>query len=179
MLKPESLFTVTETGVEVSHEVPIGWVRPATTSLVIFIVMFDVVVTAPVLGSIVPVVGPSLMSLTVAVTGTSPSSLNEPVAGGRVRVAVIAPVLRSAVVRRWPGPSATSPFGVARCVVPVTGYLKVTVVSAEAVPVVASTPATASRPAAAPTMARRGVLILNDLIMRCLLIVDVVVGKDC
>src|SRR5690242_12501277 len=100
MLKPGWLVTVTVTGVEVSHEVPTGWGIPATIRLVICIVIIDVVVTRPVLGSMVPVVGPSLMSFAVAVTGTSPSSLNDPVAGGIVRVAVIAPVFRSAVDRR-------------------------------------------------------------------------------
>src|SRR5260370_8118808 len=104
MLKPGWLLTVTDTGVEVSQELPTGWGIPATTRLVICMVIIDVVVTAPVLGSTVPVVGPSLMSFAVAVTGTSPSSRNEPVAGGVGRGAGTAPVGRSSAATRLPRP---------------------------------------------------------------------------
>src|SRR5215471_10064227 len=100
MLKPGWLDTVTDTGVDVWHALPTGRSIPATFRSTILIVIFDVVVTAPVLGFTVPVVGPLLMSLTVALTGTSPSSLNEPVASGSLRVAVTASVFRSAVAVR-------------------------------------------------------------------------------
>src|SRR6516165_8130257 len=100
MLKPGWLDTVTDIGFDVWHALPTGMSTPATFGSTILIVIFDVVVTWPVLGSTVPVVGPSLMSFTVAVTGTSPSSLNEPVASGSDRAALIALVFRSAVAVR-------------------------------------------------------------------------------
>src|SRR5690348_12512365 len=100
MLKPGWLDSVTETGLEVWHAGPTGRSIPATFRSAILIVIIDVVVTAPVLMSRVPVDGPSLRRSTVAVTGMSPSSVNEPVAGGSVRVALIAPVFRSAVALR-------------------------------------------------------------------------------
>src|SRR5579859_2449087 len=89
MLKPGWLASDTETGFAVWHAGPTGRSIPATFRSTILIVIMDVVLTAPVLGSRVPVVGPSLMSATVAVTGTRPSSLNEPVASGSFSFAVI------------------------------------------------------------------------------------------
>jgi hypothetical protein len=56
--------------------------------------------------------------------------------------------------------------------VPVTGYRRVTIVSADAVPVLARTPDTASRLAAEPTTALRSPDVPIDLIMYRLLIID-------
>ena len=53
----------------------------------------------------VPVVGPLGTNSVVAVTGTNPSPLNEPVAAGRLMLPVIALVVRSADVASVPGPS--------------------------------------------------------------------------
>ena len=69
MLQPGWLDTCTVTGVMVSHEF-LSWGMPPTVRLTIRIVIFDVVATAPVEAFTVPIVGPSLMSWAVAVTGT-------------------------------------------------------------------------------------------------------------
>ena len=66
--------TDTTTGCVVWQELPTGMLIPATERLTIRSVIFDVVLTAPVLKLRVPVVGPSLMNCVVAVTGTSPLS---------------------------------------------------------------------------------------------------------
>src|SRR5215472_845499 len=116
--------------------------------------MFDVVLTAPVLKLRVPVVGPSLMNCVVAVTGTSPSCLNDPVASGSASVAVILPVFASSAEASLPGPRASVKFGALMKVLPVTLYLACTTVSADAglAPVgtvhTAASPATAAAPMA-------------------------------
>src|SRR6267154_2661264 len=67
MLKPGWLASETEAGVALSHAGPTGTGSPPTDRLVICRVMLDMVVTAPVFRSTVPVVGPSWMKATVAV----------------------------------------------------------------------------------------------------------------
>src|SRR5215831_19887444 len=114
MLKPGWLASATEAGVALSHAEPTGTGSPATDRLVICSVMLDMVVTAPVFRSTVPVVGPFWMNATVAVTGIRPSSLNDPVAGGRFRLAVTTPVLRSTLARSVPGPSLMVALGALR-----------------------------------------------------------------
>src|SRR5215472_16942411 len=107
MLNPGWLASETEAGLALSHAGPTGTGSPATDRLVICRVMLDLVVTAPVFKSTFPVVGPFWMKATVAVTGTRPSSLNDPVAGGRFRLAVTAPVFRSTLDLSVPGPRLT------------------------------------------------------------------------
>src|SRR5262250_447009 len=104
MLNPGRLASGTAAGVSLSHAEPTGTGSPATDRLVICNVMLDIVVTAPVLRSTVPAVGPFWMKATVAVTGTRPSSLNDPVAGGSFRLAVTAPVVRFTLALSVPGP---------------------------------------------------------------------------
>src|SRR5215472_13930620 len=99
MLKPGWLASATEAGVALSHAGPTATGSPATVRLVICSVMLEEVVTAPVLRLTFPVVGPFWMKATVAVTGMKPSSWNDPVAGGRFRLAVTAPVLRFTLER--------------------------------------------------------------------------------
>src|SRR5215470_20365841 len=132
MLKPGWLASAMEAGVALSQDGPTGTGSPATDRLVICSVMLDVVVTAPVFKSTFPVVGPFWMKATVAVTGIRPSSLNDPVAGGRFRLAVTAPVLRFTLDFRVPGPRLTVALAALRNVLPWTGYLTLTTVSAEA-----------------------------------------------
>src|SRR5262249_4740106 len=107
MLKPGWLASATDAGAALSQEGPTGTGRPATDRLVICSVMLDMVVTAPVFRSTVPVVGPFWMKATVAVTGIRPSSVNDPVACGRFRLAVTVPVVRFTLDRSAPGPSGT------------------------------------------------------------------------
>src|SRR5215469_10058377 len=111
MLKPGWLVTVIAAGVELSQDGPIWNVR------------FEVVVTAPVLRSSVPVVGPLLMKWVVAVTGMRPNCLKLSVASGMVSVAVRFPVLGSRLAASFPGPSGSVAFGALRNVFPVTLYL--------------------------------------------------------
>ena len=146
------------------HEFPTSWGAPATVRLTIRIVIFDVVATAPVSGFTVPVVGLSLMSCAVAVTGTT-SSLNEPVASGSDSFAVTLSVVRSAVAVSLPGPSGSVALGLARWVLPDTGYLSVTVVSADVVPALASTPHPAMSAVNELITALRILVLRADLIM--------------
>src|SRR5258708_5353590 len=132
MLKPGWVARGTEAGVGGSPDRPPGAGRPGPFKPVGCSVMVDIVVTAPVFRSTFPVVGPSWMKATVAVTGTRPSSLNDPVAGGRLRLAVMTPVVRSTLVRRLPGPRGTVALAALRNVLPFTGYLTLSVVSAHA-----------------------------------------------
>src|SRR5215831_9283544 len=141
--------TDTTTGCVVWQELPTGMLTPATERLTIRSVIFDVVLTAPVLKSSVPVVGPSLMNCVVAVTGMSPASLNDPVALGRVSLAVILPVFASSVEASLPVPRAIVKFAALMNVLPVTLYLACTTVSADAGPAPAATVHTATSPAAA------------------------------
>src|SRR5260370_22239764 len=76
------LASATTTGAEVSHELPTVMPIPATVRLTLRIVILDVVLIAPVFRLTLPVVGPSLMSFVVAVTGMIPYCLNDPVASG-------------------------------------------------------------------------------------------------
>src|SRR6266704_1348946 len=155
MLKPGWLASATEAGVALSQDGPTGTGSPATVRLVICSVMLDIVVTAPVLRSTFPVVGPSWMNATVAVTGIRPSSLNDPVAGGRLRLAVTAPVLRFTLDRSAPGPSGTVALAALRNVLPFTGYLTLRIVSADATAGVAATMTAVTNPARAVTVAPR------------------------
>src|SRR5690349_24583704 len=149
MLKPGWLASATEAGVALSQAGPTGTGRPPTDRLVICSVMLDMVFTAPVFRSTIPVVGPFWMSATVAVTGIRPSSLNDPVAGGRLRLAVRAPVVRLTLDRSAPGPSGTVALAALRNVLPFTGYLTLSTVSADAAAGVAAIVASASSPAMA------------------------------
>ena len=65
----------------------------------------------------------------VAVTGTRPSSLNDPVAGGSESVPVRVDVVRSAVVVSVPGPRSMVESIALMNVLPVTGYETLTVES--------------------------------------------------
>src|SRR5215472_6892191 len=128
--------------------------------------MLDLVVTAPVFKSTFPVVGPFWMKATVAVTGIRPSSLNDPVAGGRFRLAVTAPVFRSTLDLSVPGPRLTVALAALRNVLPWTGYLILTTVSAaeaaEAAPIVKA----ATSPARAVVVAPRAVRVRRRWLMR-------------
>src|SRR5215468_10667631 len=128
MLNPGWLASATEAGLALSHAGPTGTGSPDTDRLVICRVILDIVVTAPVFRSTVPVVGPFWMNATVAVTGIRPSSLNDPVAGGSLRLAVTAPVLRFTLDRSVPGPSVTVALAALMTVLPFTGYRTVSVV---------------------------------------------------
>src|SRR6516162_486038 len=130
MLNPGWLLSVIEAGLALSQDGPTGTGRPPTLRLVICMVMLDMVVTAPVLRSMVPVVGPSWMKDAVAVTGIRPNSLNDPVAGGRFRLAVTAPVFRSTVDISLPGPRVMDALAALRNVLPLIGYLTLSIVSA-------------------------------------------------
>src|SRR5215831_17611413 len=121
MLNPGWLARETEAGVALSHAEPTGTGSPATDRLVICRVMLDLVVIAPVFRLTVPVVGPFWMKATVAVTGIRPNSLNDPVAGGRFRLAVTAPVVRFTLDRSVPGPTATVALAALMTVLPCTG----------------------------------------------------------
>src|SRR5215472_4905785 len=149
MLKPGWLASATEAGVALSQEGPTGTGRPPTDRLVICNVMLDMVVTAPVFRSTFPVVGPFWMNATVAVTGIRPNSLNDPLAGGRLRLAVTLPLLRFTLDRSAPGPSVTVALGALRNVLPFTGYLTLSTVAADAAAGVAAIVASASNPAIA------------------------------
>src|ERR1700685_4828008 len=114
---------------EVSQDGPTRIGTPATFRLVSLIVSVAVVVTALVVKLTVPVAVPSWIISVVAVTGISPSSLNDPVAGGSVSVPVSVDVVRSAVVLSVPGPrSIVEPIALMK-VLPVTGYETLTVES--------------------------------------------------
>src|SRR5579859_987026 len=155
MLKPGWLASETVAGVALSQDGPTGTGSPATDRLVTCKVMVEVVVTAPVFRLTVPVVGPSWRNATVAVTGIRPSSVNDPVAGGRLRLAVTAPVFRSTLDRSVPGPSVTVALAALMNVLPCTGYLTLSVVSADAAAGVAAIVASASSPAMAVAAAPR------------------------
>src|SRR5215469_5838735 len=126
--------TDTTTGCVVWQELPTGMLIPATERLTIRSVIFDVVLTAPVL------------------------KLNDPVALGRVSLAVSLPVFASSVEESLPGPRASVKFGALMKVLPVTLYLACTTTSADAGPAAAATVHTATTPAAmtAPTDRPRG-----------------------
>jgi len=68
----------------------------------------------------VPAALPFWMISVVAVTGTSPSSFTDTVAGGSVSVDCEAPVVRSTVAARFPEPRFTVVLSLAMKVVPVT-----------------------------------------------------------
>src|SRR5215831_16502870 len=119
-------------GVAVWHELPTGMLMPAARRLVTFSVSCAVVRTVLVLTSTVPVAWPAWTSSVVAVTGMIPSSRNDPVAGGSVRVPVRAEVVRSAVAASVPGPRATVELIALMKVLPVTGYVTLISVSAAA-----------------------------------------------
>src|SRR5580693_1929584 len=147
---------------EVSQDGPTKIGTPATFRLVSLIVSAAVVVTALVVKLSVPVAVPSWIISVVAVTGISPSSLNDPVAGGSVSVPVSLDVLRSAVVLSVPGPmSIVEPIALMK-VLPVTGYETLTVESDGAVGaaglasagVAAAIPATAAAAEAASSAKR-------------------------
>lgn len=87
---------------DVSQALPTGMLIPPTFRLVSCRIAVAVVVVVLALKLNVPVACPTWISLVVAVTGMKPSSLNDPVAGGRVRVAVSVEVFRSAVVDSVP-----------------------------------------------------------------------------
>ena len=110
MLKPGWLASDTEAGLALLHAGPTGTGSPATVRLVICSVILDVVVTAPVFRSTLPVVGPFWMKAVVAVAGIRPSSVKFPVAGGSFRLAVSAPVVRSTVDFSVPGPRLRVPL---------------------------------------------------------------------
>src|SRR5580692_10897770 len=152
MLKPGWLASETEAGVALSHAGPTGTGSPPTDRLVICRVMLDMVATAPVLRLTVPVVGPSWMKATVAVTGTTPSSLKDPVAGGRLRLAVTLPVVRFTLDRSVPGPRVTVALAALRNVLPFTGYRTVSVVPADARAGVVATTMAVTSPARAVTV---------------------------
>src|SRR3984885_3697835 len=114
---------------EGSQDGPTRIGTPATFRLVSLIVSVAVVVTALVVKFTVPVAVPSWIISVVAVTGISPSSLNDPVAGGSVSVPVSVDVVRSAVVLSVPGPRSIAPPIALMKVLPVTGYETLTVES--------------------------------------------------
>src|SRR5215471_10312849 len=166
MLNPGWLASETEAGVALSHAGPTGTGNPATDRLVICRVMLDVVLTAPVFRLTFPVVAPFWMKATVAVTGIRPSSLNDPVAGGRFRLAVTAPVLRFTLDFRVPGPRLTVALAALRNVLPWTGYLTlITVPAAEAAGAAAIVTA-ATSPARAITVAPRAARVRRNGFMR-------------
>ena len=101
-------------------------------------------------------VGPFWMKATVAVTGIRPSSLNDPVAGGRLRLAVTLPLLRFTLDRSVPGPRVTVALAALRNVLPFTGYLTLSTVAADAAAGVAAIVASASSPAMAVARPCRG-----------------------
>src|SRR5215469_188790 len=129
MEKPGWLVRVIDAGVALSQAGPTGTGAPPTDRLVICRVIFDVVVTAPVFRSTFPVVGPFWMKATVAVTGIRPNSLNDPVAGGRLRLAVTLPLPRFTLARSVPGPRGTVALAALMNVLPFTGYLTLTTVA--------------------------------------------------
>src|ERR1700730_12195519 len=131
MLKPGWLASETEAGVALSHAGPTGTGSPDTDGLVICRVMLDMVVAAPVFRSTYPVVGPSWRNATVAVTGIRPSSWNDPVAGGRLRLAVTLPLPRFTLDRSAPGPRVTVAVAALMNVLPFTGYLTFSTVAAD------------------------------------------------
>src|SRR5215469_11555366 len=165
MLNPGWLVRVIDAGVALSQAGPTGTGMPATDRLVICRVIFDVVVTAPVLRSTFPVVGPFWMNAAVAVTGIRPSSLNDPVAGGRFRLAVTAPVLRSTLARSVPGPSLMLALGALRNVLPCTGYLTLTTVSAAEAAGAAAIVKAATSPARTVTVAPRAARVRRSRLM--------------
>src|SRR5579863_7902920 len=132
MLKHGWLVSETVAGVALSQTGPTGTGSPDTVRLVTCRVMVDVTATAPVLRLTVPVAGPSWMKATVAVTGTMPSSVKDPVAGGSLRLPVTAPVLRFTLDRRVPGPRGTVALAALINVLPLIGYLTVSVVPVDA-----------------------------------------------
>src|SRR5690242_10466553 len=89
------------------------------------------------------------MKATVAVTGIRPSSVNDPVAGGRLRLAVTLPLLRFTLDRSAPGPRGTLALAALMNVLPFTGYLTLSTVTADAAAGVAAIVASASSPAMA------------------------------
>src|SRR5215471_21383552 len=166
MLKPGWLVRVTDAGVALSQAGPTGTGRPAIDRAVICRVMLDMVVTAPVFRSTFPVVGPFWMNATVAVTGIRPSSLNAPVAGGRFRLAVTAPVFRSTLDLSVPGPRLTVALAALRNVLPWTGYLTLTTVSAAEPAGAAAIVKAATSPVRAVTVAPRAVRVRRRRLMR-------------
>src|SRR5215469_13508941 len=164
MEKPGWLVRVIDAGVALSQAGPTGTGTPPTDRLVICRVIFDVVVTAPVFRSTVPAVGPFWMKAAVAVTGIRPNSLNDPVAGGRFRLAVTAPVLRSTLALSAPGPRLTVALAALRNVLPWTGYLTLTTVSAEAAGAAAIVKA-ATSPVRAVTVAPRAARVRRGRFM--------------
>src|SRR5262249_23112483 len=128
---------------------------PATDRLVICRVILDIVVTAPVFRSMVPVVGPFWRKATVAVTGTRPSSVNDPVADGSFSLAVAVPVVRFTLDLSVPGPRVTVASAALMVVLPFTGYRTVRIVSADATAGVVAITAAVTNPARAATVAPR------------------------
>jgi hypothetical protein len=107
-LNPGCELTVTVIGLRVWQLLPTGIDRPPSFRLVIFMLNSDVTLTVFALRLAVPVAVPTGVIAVVADTGMKPNSLNEAVAGGSVSVdAVTAPVVRSTVLDRVPGPSGT------------------------------------------------------------------------
>src|SRR5262252_8208588 len=166
MLNPGWLATLMVAGVALSQAGPTGTGTPDTDRLVICRVIRAVVVTAPVLRLTFPVASPSWMKAVVAVTGTRPSSLNDPVAGGRIRDAFSAPVVASTVDFRTPGPSATVAFWDLINVLPCTGYLTLIVVSADAAAGVAATVTAATKPVRAVAAAPRAAGVRRSRFMQ-------------
>src|SRR5690348_16473029 len=166
MLKPGWLASETVAGVALSHAGPTGTGSPDSDRLVICRVMLEEVVTAPVFRSTFPVVGPFWMKATVAVTGIRPSSLNDPVAGGRLRLAVTLPLLRFTLDRSVPGPRGTVAFAALMKVLPFTGYLTLIVVPADATAGVAATMTAVRNPAREITVAPRTARVRKNRFMR-------------
>src|SRR5436190_18144347 len=166
MLNPGWLASETEAGVALWHAGPTGTGSPATDRLVICRVMLDVVVTAPVFRSTFPVVGPFWMNAPVAVTGIRPSSLNDPVAGGRLRLAVTAPVVRLTLDRSAPGPRGTLALAALMNVLPFTGYLTLSMVAADATAGVVATMTAVRNPARAVTVAPRAARVRSSRFMK-------------
>src|SRR5581483_3290331 len=119
MVKPGCELIVTLNGL-VSQLLPIGTLRPKMLRLVSFSVTVEVLVIVFVLRLAVPVAGPSWIISLVAVTGMTPNSLAEIVDGGRDRVAVCVPVVRSTAADRVPAPRLTVVFSFLMNVVPVS-----------------------------------------------------------
>src|SRR5262249_30333211 len=117
---------------EVSHELPTGIGIPPTFSLVSCSLAIAVVVTVLALKLNVPVACPTWISLVVAVTVVNPSSLNDPVAGGSVSVAVSVELVRSAVEASVPGPGEIDVLIFLMNVLPVTGNVRLMTWSAGA-----------------------------------------------
>ena len=86
---------------------PTGRLMPNTVRLVIFRLTFAVLLIVFALKLTVPAALPFWMISVVAVTGMTPNSYTDTVAGGSVSVDCEAPVVRSTVAARFPEPRFT------------------------------------------------------------------------